>query len=110
MTRENVRKTVPQGLFDEIIFGNTYNYFIDETSNKFKPNYDRLKNIAISSATVLNTSANIPVEFVNMMQAVLIMFVAAQHFLSGWKNKVIFNTSRKMEAEKEGGAVNGSNI
>ena len=63
-----------------------------------------------SSATVLNTSANIPVEFVNMMQAVLIMFVAAQHFLSGWKNKVIFNTSRKMEAEKEGGAVNGSNI
>lgn len=63
-----------------------------------------------SSATVLNTSANIPVEFVNMMQAVLIMFVAAQHFLSGWKNKVIFNTSRKLEAEKEGGAVNGSNI
>ena len=53
LTRENVRKTVPQGLFDEIIFGNTYNYFIGETSNKFKPNYDRLKNIAISSATVL---------------------------------------------------------
>ena len=26
LTRENVRKTVPQGLFDEIIFGNTYNY------------------------------------------------------------------------------------
>ena len=24
LTRENVRKTVPQGLFDEIIFGNTY--------------------------------------------------------------------------------------
>ena len=61
-----------------------------------------------ASATVLNTSSNIPVEFVNMMQAVLIFFVAAQHFLSGWKNRVIFKTSRELEAQK-GGAVNVSN-
>lgn len=53
LTRENIRKTVPQDLFEEIIFGNTYNYFINEKENRFKPNYDKLKNIAIKSASVL---------------------------------------------------------
>lgn len=53
LTRENIRRTVPQGLFDEIIFGNTYNYFIGENNNKFKPNYDKLKTIAVSSSSVL---------------------------------------------------------
>ena len=53
LTRENIRKTVPQDLFEEIIFGNTYNYFINEKENRFKPNYDKLKNIAIKSSSVL---------------------------------------------------------
>lgn len=53
LTRENIRKTVPQDLFEEIIFGNTYNYFINEKENRFKSNYDKLKNIAIKSSSVL---------------------------------------------------------
>lgn len=53
LKRKNIRRTVPQGLFDEIIFGNTYNYFIDEKENRFKPNYDKLKSIAIHSSSVL---------------------------------------------------------
>lgn len=53
LTRENIRKTVPNNLFNEIIFGNTYNYFIGENGNKFKPNYDKLRQIAIDSSSVL---------------------------------------------------------
>src|SRR5574344_1683104 len=53
LTRENIRKTIPQGLFSEIIFGNTYNYFIKEKDNRFKPNYDKLKSIAIESSSIL---------------------------------------------------------
>mgnify|MGYP004510327069 CR=1 FL=1 len=53
LTRENIRQTVPSGLFDEIVFGNTYNYFINETKNKFKPNYDKLRNISIESSSIL---------------------------------------------------------
>ena len=53
LTRENVRKTVPEGLFDDVIFGNTYNYFIGEKNNMFNPNYDKLKNISISSSNII---------------------------------------------------------
>lgn len=53
LTRENIRKTIPQGLFSDIIFGNTYNYFIKEKDNRFKPNYDKLKSIAIESSSIL---------------------------------------------------------
>ena len=40
-------------------------------------------------------------KFVNMMQAVLILFVAAEQFLKKTKNRVIFKTARRIEAEKE---------
>ena len=53
LSRENIRKTVPENLFKEIIFGNTYNYFIDETEKMFNPNYDKLKDISIFSASIL---------------------------------------------------------
>lgn len=53
LTRLNIKNTVPSGLFSEIVFGNTYNYFIKETGNRFKPNYDKLKMIAINSSSVL---------------------------------------------------------
>lgn len=54
LTRENIRRTVPQGLFEEIIFGNTYNYFIKENKNKFEPNYNKLKTISVKSSSILN--------------------------------------------------------
>ena len=53
LTRENIHRIVPRGVFEEIIFGNTYNYFINEKQNKFKPNYDKLKSIGINSASIL---------------------------------------------------------
>lgn len=40
-------------MFNNIIFGNTYNYFIGESGNKFKPNYDKLRQIAIDSSSIL---------------------------------------------------------
>ena len=52
-----------------------------------------------TSAVVLNLSSNIPVEFVNIMQAVIIFFVAAEQFLSKSKKKVIFGLARKKEQE-----------
>lgn len=51
-----------------------------------------------TSAVVLNLSSNIPVEFVNMMQAILIFFIAAEQFLKKSRNKVIFRVARKEAA------------
>lgn len=48
-----------------------------------------------TSAVVLNLSSSIPVEFVNMMQAILIFFIAAEQFLKKSKNKVIFKMARE---------------
>ena len=53
LTRQNIKKIVPNGLFAEVIFGNTYNYFINEEINRFKPNYDKLKDIAICSSSII---------------------------------------------------------
>ena len=56
-----------------------------------------------TSAVVLNLATSIPYEFVNMMQAVLILFVAAQGFLEKPKNRIIFRISREIEAQKKEG-------
>lgn len=52
-----------------------------------------------TSAVVLNLSSNIPVEFVNIMQAVIIFFVAAEQFLKKSRQKVIFRLARSKEQE-----------
>ena len=53
LTRRHIKKTVPENLFNDIVFGNTYNYFIDNSGNRFNPNYDKLKDIAVASSDVL---------------------------------------------------------
>ena len=53
LTRRYIKKTVPENLFNDIVFGNTYNYFIDNSGNRFNPNYDKLKDIANASSGVL---------------------------------------------------------
>lgn len=55
-----------------------------------------------TSAVILNLSSNIPVEFVNMMQAVLILFIAAQSFLQKSKENLIFKLSFEAEKAKKG--------
>lgn len=54
-----------------------------------------------AAATVLNTSTNIPIEFVSIMQAILIMFVAAQEFLRKSRNRMVYGMTRK-DREREG--------
>ncbi len=58
-----------------------------------------------TSAVVLNLSSNIPIEFVNMMQAVLILFIAAQNFLKKSKDKVIYKMSMENEKQEKKGEV-----
>lgn len=50
--KEIVKQTIPEDSFNEIYFGNTYNYFL-KSKNSFTPNYNDLKNIAMKSSGVL---------------------------------------------------------
>ena len=50
------------------------------------------------AANVLNTNTNIPIEIVTMLQAVIVLFVAAEEFLGGIRRKTIYNISRQEEA------------
>ena len=54
------------------------------------------------AAEVLNANTQIPIEIVTMLQAVIIFFVAAEHFLAGSRQKAIIKAS--YEAQQEGGA------
>ncbi len=53
-----------------------------------------------TAASVLNANTNIPIELVTMLQAVIVLFVAAEEFLGKTKRRVIFNISREEEAVK----------
>ncbi|MGI5888383.1 MAG: ABC transporter permease [Oscillospiraceae bacterium] len=55
-----------------------------------------------TAAVTLNTSTELPIEFATMMQAILVLFVAAEDFMAGWKNKVIFRMSEKEKAAEKG--------
>lgn len=58
------------------------------------------------AAAVLNANTKIPIELVTMLSSVIILFVAAEEFLGGFRRKVIFNISRKAESKaKEGETV-----
>lgn len=54
-----------------------------------------------TSAAVLNVTSNLPIEFVYIMQAIVIMFVAAEDFLSKSKNNMIFKASKSELKEGE---------
>lgn len=48
-----IKQTIPEGTFDEIYFGNVYNYFLGHKENSFEPNYEKLEKISVASADVL---------------------------------------------------------
>lgn len=52
-----------------------------------------------TGAAILNYTTEIPIEFVDIMQAIIILLIAAEHFLGGFKEKLIFNVSRKKDKE-----------
>lgn len=60
------------------------------------------------AAAVLNANTNIPVELVTMLQAVIVLFVAAEEFLGRLRRKAIFEVSRRDElAQEKKEAANG---
>ena len=57
-----------------------------------------------TGASILNYSTELPIEFVEIMQAILILLIAGEEFLAGIKNSIIYNSSRakeKKEAAKQ---------
>ncbi len=52
-------------------------------------------------ADVVNTSGDIPKEFITVIQGIIILLIAAESFMSGTKNKLIFKAAEKDEAEKK---------
>ena len=60
LSQKLLNKTIPDGLFNEIIFGNVYNYFFDKENNKFSPNYGLLREVAILSADILKQLSSTP--------------------------------------------------
>ena len=52
-------------------------------------------------ADVVNTSGDIPYEFITVIQGIIILLVAAESFLSGTKNRLIFREVQKEEKEKK---------
>ena len=49
-------------------------------------------------ADVVNQTMEVPVEIINIVQAIIIMFVAADRFLQGWKHRTIVKASGVSEA------------
>ncbi len=52
-------------------------------------------------ADSMNRVSDVPVEFVSVIQAIIIMLVAAEMFLSKYKHKLIVSNAKKLEKEKE---------
>ena len=47
-----------------------------------------------TGASILNYSTELPIEFVDIMQAILILLIAGEQFLAGFKNRIIFASSK----------------
>ncbi len=52
-------------------------------------------------ADVVNTSGDIPKEFITVIQGIIILLIAAESFMSGTKHKLIFKAAEKEEAERK---------
>ena len=64
-----------------------------------KPQYMPLAALFLAyirtSADALNFTSNVPPEIINVIQAVIIIFVAAEKFLAGWEHRAVVKSSRK---------------
>ncbi len=53
-------------------------------------------------ADVVNSKGDIPIEFITVIQGIVILLVAAEEFMGRYKNKLIYNAAREgMKAEKK---------
>lgn len=48
-----VNKVIPQKLFDDVVFGNTYNYILSDEKSLI-PNYIQLKDVSVASKSLLD--------------------------------------------------------
>lgn len=55
-----------------------------------------------TSADVLNLTASVPTESVNIVQSIVILLVAAEGFLRGWEKQIIVKNSQAALKRKEG--------
>lgn len=46
-------------------------------------------------ADLVNMKSDIPAEFITVIQSIVIMLVAAEHFLMGTKNRIIYDSAKK---------------
>ena len=56
-------------------------------------------------ADVVNSTGDIPPEFITVIQGIIILLIAAETFMSGTKNKLIFKAAEKSEKEKNAKAA-----
>ena len=57
-----------------------------------------------TSADALNFTSSIPPEIVNIIQGIIIIFIASERFLSVWKHRVIVkNAEKELEETTFGG-------
>lgn len=54
-------------------------------------------------ADVVNSSGDIPKEFITVIQGIVILLIAAESFMSGIKNRMIYKAAEKEAAEKKAG-------
>ena len=54
-----------------------------------------------TGADVMSRTTDIPIELVNIIQAVIIVFVASERFLEGWKHRKIVQKSQQSLAAEE---------
>lgn len=52
-------------------------------------------------ADVVNTKGDIPVEFITVVQGIIILLVAAQEFMAGFKKKLIFKAAKENLAAEQ---------
>lgn len=53
-----------------------------------------------TGADVVNRTCDVPIEIINIVQSVIIMFVAAERFLENWKKRKIVEASQQEEMMK----------
>lgn len=55
-----------------------------------------------TSADALNFTSKIPPEIISVIQAIIIVFIAAERFLAGWEHRAIVSNSKKEIALEKG--------
>lgn len=99
------------GLYDRFSYGGLTNHGWDGVTIAVLA-HNNPKNVPLAalflaylrtSADVLNRTSSVPTEVVNIIQAVIIIFVAAERFLSGWEHKAIVKNAKQAISLQKGG-------